>query len=197
MSTPLRLVERASSERLERMLEGLLVVASRALTLEELAEGAGADPEAASEALARVGERFSEGRSGIVLEQVAGGYALRASVEAAEACASLYERPSGRGLTQAALETLAIVAYLGPCTRAEIARLRGVSVDGVVAGLLERGLLAEDGRSPELGAVRYRTTPLFERVFGLGSLAELPRLGELDAAGLRERLQTAASRRVA
>ena len=81
-----------------------------------------------------------------MLEQVAGGYAFRASREAAEACARLFERPAERGLTQAALETLAIVAYLGPCTRPEIARIRGVNVDAVVAGLLERGLLAEDGR---------------------------------------------------
>ena len=114
-----------------------------------------------------------------MLEHVAGGWAFRASREAAEACARLFERPVERGLSQAALETLAIVAYLGPCSRPEIARIRGVNVDGVVAGLVERGLLAEAGRDGEFGAVRYRTTPLFERVFGLESLAELPRLDDL------------------
>ncbi len=71
----------------------------------------------------------------------------------------------------------------------------GVAADGVVAGLVERGLIAEAGREGEAGgAIRYRTTPLFERVFGLGSLSELPRLDDLapDAEGLRERLHAVA-----
>ncbi len=110
-----------------------------------------------------------------MLEHVAGGYAFRASRDAAEACARLFERPVQRGLSQAALETLAIVAYLGPCSRPEIARVRGVASDSALAGLVERGLVAEAGREDGPGgAVRYRTTPLFERVFGLESLSELP-----------------------
>src|SRR5207244_8061465 len=108
--------------------------------------------------------------SGIVLEHVAGGYAFRASREDAEACARLFERPVERGLSQAALETLAVAAYFGPCSRPEIARIRGVAADSVVAGLVERGLLAEAGREPGLGgAVRYRPAAPFERGFGLGS----------------------------
>jgi segregation and condensation protein B len=134
-----------------------------------------------------------------VLEHVAGGYAFRASREAAEACARMFERPVERGLTQAALETLAIVAYLGPSTRPEITRIRGVSADAAVAGLVERGLLAESGRDREFGAVRYETTPLFQRVFGLGSLAELPRLDDLgaDADEIRGRLELVAEKRPA
>jgi segregation and condensation protein B len=194
---PLRLIERSDPERLARICEALLVVASTPLSAEELAAAAGDDATGVADALALLGERYCEGRSGIVLEHVAGGYAFRAASEAAEACACLFERPAGRGLTQAALETLAIIAYLGPCTRPEIARIRGVNVDGVVAGLLERGMLVEDGRDELLGAVRYRTTPLFERVFGLVSLAELPRIDDLDsdAQALRERLETIAERR--
>ena len=115
-----------------------------------------------------------------MLEHVAGGYAYRASREAAEACERLFERPVERGLSQAGLETLSIVAYLGPCSRPEIARIRGVAADSAVAGLLERGLIAEAGRDDGPGgAVRYRTTPLFERVFGLESAAALPRLDDL------------------
>ena len=135
-----------------------------------------------------------------MLEQVAGGYAFRAAREAAEACARLFERPVQRGLSQAALETLAIVAYLGPCSRPEIARIRGVAADSAVAGLVERGLVAEAGREDAPGgAVRYRTTPLFERVFGLGALSELPRLDELpgEADELRDRLHAVADRRSA
>jgi segregation and condensation protein B len=92
------------------------------------------------------------------------------------------------------------VAYLGPCTRPEIARIRGVAADSAVAGLVERGLLAEAGReSAAGGAVRYRTTPLFERIFGLGSLSELPRLEELggDVDEIRTRLHAVAERRTA
>ena len=104
-----------------------------------------------------------------------------------------------RGLSQAALETLALIAYLGPCSRPEIARIRGVNVDGVVAGLVERGLIAEAGREQELGAIRYRTTALFERVFGLESLAALPRLDDVgeDTAAIRTRLETVAAQRSA
>ncbi|MHB8060320.1 MAG: SMC-Scp complex subunit ScpB, partial [Gaiellaceae bacterium] len=137
-------------------------------------------------------------RSGIVLEQVAGGYALRASREAAKACSRLFERPVQRSLSQAALETLAIVAYLGPCTRPEITRIRGVAAEATVANLLERGLIAEAGRDDGPGgAIRYRATPLFERVFGLSSLAELPRLDELgdETETIRERLHAVAEQR--
>src|SRR5205085_7772084 len=126
------------------------------------------------EALALVGERFAEGRSGIVLEHVAGGWAFRAAREEADACARLFERPAQRNLSQAALETLAIVAYLGPCSRPDIARIRGVAADSAVANLVERGLITEAGRDDGAGgAIRYRTTPLFERVFGLERLTEL------------------------
>ena len=110
------------------------------------------------------------------------------------------ERPVERGLSQAALETLAIVAYLGPCTRPDVARIRGVAADTVIAGLVERGLVVEAGREPGLGgAIRYRTTELFERVFGLEALSELPRLDDLgqDAAEIRERLEAVAERRPA
>ena len=133
-----------------------------------------------------------------MLEEVAGGYAFRASRDAADACARLFERPVERGLSQAALETLAIVAYLGPCSRPDIARIRGVAADSAVASLVERGLVTEAGReSDQGGAVRYRTTPLFERVFGLESLAALPRLDDLgeDAAELRDRLLEVAEAR--
>jgi segregation and condensation protein B len=197
---PLRLISSNPLDQLARTLEALLVIASAPLSVEELAAAADDDPERVETALGLVAERYREGRSGIVLERVAGGYAFRAAREAAEACARLVERPVQRALSQAALETLAIVAYLGPCTRPEVARIRGVSSDSAVAGLVERGLVAEAGREDPAagGAVRYRTTPLFERVFGLESLSELPRLDELgDEDDLRERLEAVAERRPA
>jgi segregation and condensation protein B len=193
----LRLITANPVDELARTIEALLVVASQPLSEQDLAEATADDPERVEQALALLADRFREGRSGIILEHVAGGWAFSASREAAEACARLYERPVERGLSQAAFETLAVVGYLGPCTRPEISRIRGVNVDGVVAGLLERGLLAEAGRDHELGAVRYATTPLFERVFGLASLAELPRLDDIGAntAEIRERLEAVAGQR--
>jgi segregation and condensation protein B len=200
MERTLRLIASNPADVLARTIEALLVVASAPLSVEELAAAADDDRERVQTALALLAERYREGRSGIVLEHVAGGWAFRAAREASEACARLFERPVERGLSGAALETLAIVAYVGPATRPEIARLRGVAADSVVAGLLERGLIAEAGRDEHAGgAVRYRTTPLFERVFGLESLSALPRLDDLggNTDEIRERLESIAEKRPA
>jgi segregation and condensation protein B len=195
---PLRLIASNPVDQLARTVEALLVVATQPLTVATLAGAAADDEERVETALGLLGERYREGRSGIVLEQVAGGYAFRASREAADACARLFERPVERGLSQAALETLSIVAYLGPVSRPEIARIRGVAADSAVASLVERGLIAEAGREDGPGgAVRYRVTPLFERVFALESLAALPRLDDLggEPDAIRERLLAVAEAR--
>jgi len=200
MDSPLRLIATNPLDQLARTLEALLVVASAPLTVEELAEAADDHPERVEAALGLVRERYTEGRSGIVLEHVAGGWAFRSSRDAAEACARLFEKPAQRNLSQAALETLAIVAYLGPCSRPDIARIRGVAADSAVANLQERGLIAEAGRDDAAGgAIRYRTTPLFERIFGLESLSALPRLDDVgaDAEQIRERLHEVAEKRTA
>ena len=196
MESTLRLISANPVDRLARTVEALLVVASAPLSVDELCDATEDAPERIETAIGLLRERYSEGRSGVVLEEVAGGFAFRASREAADACARLFERPVERGLSQAALETLAIVAYLGPCSRPDVARIRGVAADSAVASLVERGLIAEAGRESG-GAVRYRTTPLFERVFGLESLAALPRLDDLgaDAGELRERLLEVAEAR--
>ena len=191
MESPLRLIALNPVDQLARTVEALLVVATAPLSIDELCDATEDHPERIETAVGLLCERYSEGRSGIVLEQVAGGFAFRASRDAAGACARLFERPVERGLSQSALETLAIVAYLGPCSRPDVARIRGVAADSAVASLVERGLVTEAGREAgQGGAIRYRTTPLFERVFGLESLAALPRLDDLgeDAAELRERL---------
>jgi len=112
MERPLRLISSNPVDQLARTVEALLVVASQPLSVDELCEAADDDTERVETALALLAERYREGRSGIVLERVAGGFAFRAAREAAEACARLYERPVERGLSQAAFETLAIVAYL-------------------------------------------------------------------------------------
>jgi segregation and condensation protein B len=200
VDAPLRLIASNPLDQLARTLEALLVVASAPLSVADLAEAADDDAERIEAALGLVRERYAEGRSGIVLEHVAGGWAFRSAREAAAACARLFEKPAQRNLSQAALETLAIVAYLGPCSRPDIARIRGVSADSAVANLVERGLITEAGRDDDAGgAIRYRTTPLFERVFGLESLSQLPRLDDVGASTeqIRERLHEVAEKRTA
>jgi segregation and condensation protein B len=200
VDAPLRLIASNPLDQLARTIEALLVVASQPLSVDELAEAADDDAERVEAALGLVRERYAEGRSGIVLEHVAGGWAFRSAREAAAACARLFEKPAQRNLSQAALETLAIVAYLGPCSRPDVARIRGVSADSAVANLVERGLITESGRDDAAGgAIRYRTTPLFERVFGLESLSQLPRLDDVGESTeqIRERLHEVAEKRSA
>ena len=200
MERPLRLIAVNPVDQLARTMEALLVVASAPLPVDELAAAAEDSVERVETALGLLRERYREGRSGIVLEHVAGGWAFRAARDAADACARLFEKPAQKGLSQAALETLAIVAYLGPVSRPEIARIRGVAADSAVASLLERGLITESGREDAPGgAVRYRATPLFERIFGLESLSALPRLDDIgeDADAIRARLTELAEKRTA
>jgi segregation and condensation protein B len=200
-ASPLRLIttDVAPAVELARTIEALVVVATQPLSREELAAAAQVDVDLIGEALDILTDRYREDASGIVLELMAGGWAFRASSAASEACARLFEKPVEKGLSQAALETLAIVAYLGPITRPEIARIRGVNVDGVIAGLAERGLIAESGREGDYGAIRYRTTPLFERIFGLESLDSLPRVDDVgaDVTEIRARLEAVAEKRPA
>jgi segregation and condensation protein B len=185
---------------LTHVVEALLFVSPDPLTVAELAAAAEAPPERVERALDALAERHAEGRSGVVLERVAGGFGFRAADATADACARLVQRAPDRQLSPAALETLAVIAYLQPVARPEIARIRGVSADGAVAGLLERGMIEEAGRNDERGgAVLYRTTMVFDRVFGLehglDDLPPLPLAGEADVEDLRERLHAVAAER--
>jgi segregation and condensation protein B len=183
MDRPLRLVAANPLDQLARTLEALLVVASQPLSLEELSEASGEDAERIEMALGLLGERFQEGRSGIVLERVAGGWAFRASRDAAEACARLFERPVERGLSAAALETLAVIAYKQPITAAEITEIRGVNTSGVIGTLLERGLVKISGRRQVVGRpFLYSTTREFLDRFGLRDLNDLPKVEDMATA---------------
>ena len=186
---------------LTHSVEALLFVASQPLSVKELAAFTDAPPERIERALDALGDRYGEGRSGVVLERAAGGWGFRASRETAEVCARLVNRPSAKGLSQAALETLAIVAYLQPVSRPEIARIRGVGADSAVSGLLERGLIEEAGRADSPGSpIVYRATNAFQRVFGIDEQHGLPELSdfeltEADHQALRARLHLVADQR--
>ena len=161
MDSPLRLIASNPLDQLARTLEALLVIASAPLTVEELAEAADDHVERVEAALRLVGERFAEERSGIVLEHVAGGWAFRAGREEAPACARLFERPAQRNLSQAALETLAIVAYLGPCSRPD--------------------LISSSARRRDATPARARNA--FNRILGRYGRAALHLAHALDVAG--------------
>ena len=124
-----------------------------------------AGEEAVQRGARRAAPTTLDGR-GVVLREVAGGLALASHPDAEEAARRLLARPRTPALTPAQAETLAIVAYLQPVSRPEVARIRGVASESATAALVERGLIEEAGRS-QFGAVLYRTTPLFLKLFGL------------------------------
>jgi segregation and condensation protein B len=183
---------------LARQVEALLFLAPEPVSLEELADALQAGEDAVLAALTEL-EDALEGR-GVVLRMVAGGWALASHPDAEEAARRLLARPRTPALTPAQAETLAIVGYLQPVSRPEVARIRGVASESATAALVERGLIEESGRS-QFGAVLYRTTPLFLKLFGLASLDELPDVAQWDPspedeAALRDRLLRAGEARV-
>jgi segregation and condensation protein B len=185
--------------QLERVIEALLFLSSEPVRAEALAEATGAELHEVMTALERLREQFEFDRRGLVVRELAGGYALATHPDAEPAARRLLARPRTPTLTAAQAETLAIVAYLQPVSRPEIARIRGVSAESAVGTLLERGMIEESGRS-QFGAIRYRTTELFLRLFGLRSLDELPEISSFDPspelqAELRERLLRAGDAR--
>lgn len=117
---------------------------------------------------------------GIQLQEVGGGYRLTTHPETVQWVRQLFDEPRSFKLSPSALETLAVIAYRQPATRAEMESVRGVSVDGVLDTLLERGMVRTAGRAETPGRpVLYETTPEFLEVFGLRELDELPNVDEL------------------
>jgi segregation and condensation protein B len=188
-----------SAGTLERTIEALLFLAPGPISTEELAEAAEASEAEIDRALDLLSGTLEEGKRGVVLRNVAGGWTLAADPVADGAARRLLAKPRTPPLTQAQAETLSIVAYLQPVSRPEIARIRGVASESAVQTLSERGLIEESGRS-RFGATIYRTTPLFERLFGLSGLDQLPDPSRFDPtpedeSELRERLLKAGEQR--
>jgi segregation and condensation protein B len=184
---------------LDAILEALLFLSNESRTAAMLAEAADVEVEAALEALRELQRQLELGGRGVVLRELAGGWILSSHPQAEDAARRLLAAPRTPPLTPAQAETLAIVAYLQPISRPEIGRIRGVAAESATAILFERGLVEEAGHS-QFGAVLYRTSDLFLRLFGLGSLDELPDIAEFDptpefADELRERLLRAGDAR--
>jgi segregation and condensation protein B len=173
-------------ERLASALEAILFVVESPVTLATLAVAVAQPVAAVRTALDLLGGGYDERGAGIELREVAGGVRIYTRPEHAGVIEGFLQDGQRSKLSQAALETLAVIAYRQPVTRARVSAIRGVNVDGVVRTLLARGLIVEVGTDPETGGGLFRTTDLFLEKMGLDSLDELPSLAPLlpDIEGL-------------
>ncbi|MBN3497383.1 SMC-Scp complex subunit ScpB [Arthrobacter pascens] len=119
---------------------------------------------------------FTSSPRGFELRNVAGGWRIYSRAEFADIVGAFVLEGQTARLTQAALETLAVIAYRQPVSRARVSAIRGVNVDSVVRTLTQRGLIEDSGTDPESGAILYRTTSYFLERMGIGSVAELPQI---------------------
>lgn len=176
-------------------LEALLLLADEPMTVVALAQATHLPVDEIDVELRRLADEYTAAMRGFDLREVAGGWRFYTRAE----CSPLVERWVLDGqqakLTQAALETLAVIAYRQPVTRGRVSAVRGVSVDGVIRTLLSRGLIEEAGHEQDSNAILYRTTGVFLERLGLSSLEELPPLAEHlpDLADLDDFLDSVAT----
>ena len=167
-------------EKYKAIIECLLFVSGQPLSAEKIAEIAELKVEDVVSFIAELKQEYSE--RGFQIAELAGGYQLMSNPEYFPYVERLY-KPQAQTLSQAALETLAIIAYRQPVTRADIEQIRGVKVDGVLATLLEKKLVQEVGRKESPGRpILYGTGEQFLTFFGINSLEELPPVGSFTAS---------------
>ncbi|GAB4098703.1 SMC-Scp complex subunit ScpB [Sinomonas halotolerans] len=172
-------------------LEAVLMVVDEPIGASELASALDEPLDTVEEALRSLAAEYDEQGRGFELRAVAGGWRFYSRPEYAGFVSKYVLEGQTSRLTQAALETLAVIAYRQPVGRSRVAAIRGVNVDSVVKTLVSRGLIEEAGTDPESGAILYATTSYFLERLGIGSVAELPELsphlpGLTELAGLAE-----------
>ena len=176
-------------------IEALLLLTDEPMPAIELAQITRAPLPEVERTLHELSVEYTEQMRGFDLREVAGGWRFYTRSE----CSPLIERWVVDGqqakLTQAALETLSVIAYRQPVTRSRVSAVRGVNIDGVIKALLTRGLIQEAGTENESGAIFYKTTSFFLERLGISSLADLPPLAEHipDLADLDAVLESVAS----
>ncbi len=169
---------RLGVDRVRTIVETLLFLAEKPVTVEEIRQASGVETERIEKALDQLSGHYREGPCGVVLHEVAGGWQLRSSPDNS-AFARRFLKVKPQRLTRAALETLAIIAYRQPVTRPEVEEIRGVDCGAVVKALLDRKLLKILGKKEEPGRpILYGTSREFLEFFALKDLASLPTLRE-------------------
>lgn len=164
-------------KQIEAVIEGLLFAAGDPLSLDKISEIMEIDKKTTRLILSNMIINFQNSRRGIMIREIDGKYQLCTRFEHYEYIKKLFEPRQKQGLSQAAFETLAIIAYNKPITKAKIEQIRGVNSDSAITRLLERNLVREAGRMDTPGKpMLYETTDEFLRSFGFRSTADLPRL---------------------
>lgn len=189
----MRDLDQLGYDDLKGALEALLLVSTDAVPAVDLARALGAGPVDVSAALADLSAEYADANRGFQLREVAGGWRLFTHPAYHEQVERYVLSWESHRLSQAALETLSVIAYHQPCTRDGVKAVRGVNSDGVIASLREKGLVREVGRGKVGGAILYGTTKAFLERFGLRSLRDLPPLedfapDEESRQFIRERL---------
>jgi segregation and condensation protein B len=162
-------------------VEAVLLLESEPLELKRLAAAAGLEPAVAEAAVAELREALAEAGHGLEIVEIGGGYSFAPHKDLWESLRGRYGRSAENRLSRAALETLAIIAYSQPITRAEIESIRGVQADGMIRLLVSRSFIKEVGRKEAVGRpVQYGTTREFLKAFRLASIADLPKLDGLE-----------------
>lgn len=162
-------------------VEAVLLLESEPLELRRLAAAAGLEPAAAEAAVAELREALVESGHGLEIVEIGGGYSLAPHRDLWEGLRGRYGKSAENRLSRAALETLAIIAYSQPITRAEVESIRGVQADGMIRLLVSRSFIKEVGRKEAVGRpVQYGTTREFLKAFRLSSIADLPKLDGLE-----------------
>ncbi len=179
---------------INRAVEAMLLMATEPLSAQDLAAGLDVPEAAIEQAAQELADFYVASERGFRLRRVAGGWRLAVADDLSDVVEGWLTSDARATLSQAALETLSVIAYLQPTSRGRIAGIRGVNVDGVVKTLLVRGLITEAGEDPSTGATLFVTTPLFLAKLGLDGLDELPDLAPLlpDAADLDQELTSLA-----
>ncbi|MDP2234404.1 MAG: SMC-Scp complex subunit ScpB [Actinomycetota bacterium] len=168
-------------DREAAIIETILFLESEPLDLSALSRISGLGKELVEASIEHLREQLSAPAHGLELTEMGGGWMLAPKRELWETLKDRYGRKNEQKLSRAALETLSIIAYSQPVTRAEVEAIRGVAADNMIRFLLEKGFIKEVGKKDSPGKpTQYGTTKDFLKFFRLGSIAELPRLDELE-----------------
>lgn len=159
---------------LKSAIEAILLVVDEPVSVLTIAQVTNTPEIEVVKELKKLQKEFEQRDGGITLREVAGGWRFYTNENSAEVVERFLKDGMTARLTQASLETLAVIAYKQPVSRGRIAAIRGVNVDGVVRTLLNRGLIEESGSETDSQAILYKTTPYFLERLGIASLDELP-----------------------